>query len=82
MKKILLILLLIVLISAVIIGQKKPLAFVGAKIYTAAGPLITDGVLIIQSSTIIEVGSVDDISIPSDAKVIEAKGKVILPGFH
>lgn len=81
MKKILIMILLTIAISVVTIGQTKPLAFVGAKIYTAAGPIIIDGVLIVKNGKIIEIGSVDEISLPSDAKIINAKGKVIMPGL-
>ncbi|VAX27260.1 FIG01042321: hypothetical protein [hydrothermal vent metagenome] len=81
MKKILIMILLTIAISVVTIGQTKPLAFVGAKIYTAAGPIIIDGVLIVKNGKIIEIGSVDEISLPSDAKIINAKGKVITPGL-
>src|SRR5205085_6573084 len=44
-----------------------------------AGPLIDNGVVLIRNGKIEAVGK--DISIPSDAKVIDATGKVVVPGF-
>ncbi len=57
------------------------MALKGAKIYTAAGPIIANGVLIIQNGKILAVGNADQISIPTGADVQDLKGKVILPGL-
>ena len=42
-----------VLFSSMIIGQTKPVAFVGAKIYTANNLMISNGVLIISDGKIV-----------------------------
>lgn len=82
MKNLFRILLSFLFLSATILtAQEKPLAFKGAKIYTAAGPMITDGVLIVQNGKIIQVGSKNAVNIPADAEIFEMKGKVIMPGF-
>lgn len=81
MKSTIEILILIILFSISSIAQEKPIAIRGAEIYTAAGPQIAEGVLIVKDGKIIEVGSIKDVSIPSDAVIVDAKGKVIMPGL-
>jgi len=61
-------------------AQEKPLAFKGALIYPVTGPPIEKGVLIVQKGRILSVGDATT-SIPSDAEVIDATGKVIIPGI-
>lgn len=73
--------LIYICIASSIMAQEKPVAFQGAKIYTASGPLITNGVLIVQNGKIFEVGSMEEVSIPSDATIIDSKGRVIIPGL-
>jgi len=55
-------------------------AYRASRIYTAEGPPIDDGVLVIQGSTIMAVGSGREVEIPKEAKVIDVKG-VIIPGL-
>lgn len=68
------------LISLVVSAQDKPVAIKGAMIYPIAGAPISDGVLIIHKGKIINVGPAGS-NIPSDATVIDATGKVIMPGL-
>lgn len=49
------------------------------KIYTMAGEVIENGSILIKDGKIAEVGK--DIIAPLDAKVIDAEGRMILPGF-
>jgi hypothetical protein len=51
----------------------------GGRILPGNGPAIENGVILIRNGKIEAVGK--DLSIPSDAKVIDAAGKVIVPGF-
>lgn len=51
----------------------------GGNIYTMTGEIIEDGSILIEDGKIVEVGK--DVVAPLDAKVIEAEGKMILPGF-
>ena len=43
--------------------------------------MIQDGTLVIYKGTILAVGSSDATAIPSDAKIVDAKGKWIMPGL-
>lgn len=61
-------------------AQDKPIAFKGALIYPVTGPPLEKGVLIVQKGRILAVGDATT-SIPSDAEVIDATGKVIIPGI-
>ncbi len=62
-------------------AQEKPHAFVGAKIFTIEGEPIADGTLVVQNGKILAVGSADEVVLPADAEVIDAAGKVIMPGL-
>jgi imidazolonepropionase-like amidohydrolase/Tol biopolymer transport system component len=59
-------------------------ALTGARIVTMAskdGGIIDDGVIVIRGDRIAAVGRRGDIAIPAGAKVIDAAGKTIVPGF-
>lgn len=60
----------------------EPLAIVHARIYPSpdAGQ-IRDGVVLIQDGKIVKVGTRSDISVPQDARVIDARGAVLTAGF-
>lgn len=58
-----------------------PIAIVGARIITAAGPTIDDGVLVVEKTKIVAVGDRKSVKIPDGARVIDATGKTITPGF-
>lgn len=55
------------------------LAIVGGKIIPVKGAPIEGGVILIRGGKIEAVGK--DLTVPVDAKVIDAKGKVVAPGF-
>lgn len=55
------------------------LAITNGKIYTMTGKVIDGGTLLIKDGKIHEVG--EDIAVPKDAKVVDAKGKYVFPGF-
>src|SRR6185437_2789090 len=59
----------------------RPIAYRGARILTAAGAPIDKGVLIVHKGKIVAVGADADTTIPEGAKVIDLKGKVIIPGL-
>lgn len=48
-------------------------------IYTMAGDIIDNGSILIDNGKIVEVGK--DIVAPLDAEVIDAEGRMVLPGF-
>lgn len=55
------------------------LAIKGGKILPVSGPPIEGGAIVIRNGKIEALGK--DIAIPADAKVLEAGGKVIIPGL-
>lgn len=69
---------ILVFASGVAIAQ-KPLAIKGGKIITMAGEPIENGTILLRDGRIIDVGV--DLKIPVEAKVIDATGKVVMPGF-
>lgn len=63
-------------------AQSKPspvTAIVGADIYTVTRGVIRGGVILVQDGKILKVGQ--DVEIPKDATTIDARGKIITPGF-
>jgi imidazolonepropionase-like amidohydrolase len=58
---------------------RKKIAIQAGKIIKIAGADIQDGIILIEDGIIKAVGT--DIEIPWDASVIEAKDKVVMPGF-
>ena len=58
---------------------RAQVAVKGEKVYTMAGQVINDGVVLIKGSQIEKVGAASDITIPADYRVIE--GKVVTPGL-
>ncbi|HOP61620.1 MAG TPA: amidohydrolase family protein [Candidatus Saccharicenans sp.] len=54
-------------------------AIVGAKIVPVTGPVIESGSILIKDGKIVDLGT--NISIPSGAKIIEAKGLIAYPGM-
>ena len=81
MNKFLSLLLVIVLTAAYAAAQDKPTAFVNAKVIPISGPVIDQGVVLIQNGKIVAVGDARTVKLSSDVVVIDAKGKVIMPGI-
>lgn len=71
---------LFLLMTMALKAQETPIAFKGALIHTVAGAPIENGVLVVQKGKIVSVGK-EGSSIPSGATVVDATGKVILPGL-
>src|SRR5690606_26452690 len=71
----------ILFLAAQLFPQTNPIAVKGALIYPISGEPINNGVLIVQDKKIVSVGKADEIEIPNSAEVIDASGKVILPGL-
>ncbi len=64
------------------IAKEAPaIAFKGARIHTATGPVIDRGTLVIHKGKIIAVGDQGDIAIPPGAEVHDVAGKTIIPGL-
>ncbi|WP_206486454.1 amidohydrolase family protein [Thalassotalea sp. G2M2-11] len=57
-------------------------ALVGAKVITMEGEQIfVNGTVLVDGNKIVAVGNVDDVKVPSDAKIIDVSGKTIVPGL-
>ncbi len=80
MKKILL-LLLAWMTCVMVQAQETPVAFVHAHIIPVDGEEIEDGTLLVQNGRVQAVGSFANVSVPSNAQVIDVTGKVIMPGL-
>ena len=59
--------------------QTTPVALVGARVHTAAGPAIENGTIVFQDGVITALGA--DVSPPGDAEVVDLSGMVIMPGM-
>lgn len=58
------------------------IAFVGGQVITMeADKVIPNGIVIVENNIITAVGTADSIIIPDQAKVIDIRGKTILPGL-
>jgi imidazolonepropionase-like amidohydrolase len=67
--------------ATLVSAQEKPLAITGAQIIPIAGEPIARGVLVVQHGKILAVGSADTVKIPAGADVLDATGKVLMPGL-
>lgn len=61
------------------LGPGPLLAITGARILPGNGPAIERGTVLIKGGKIVAVGP--EVAVPSGAKVIDATGKVVTPGF-
>lgn len=78
MKKLMLILWFI--FSALLLpAADETVAIINAKIYTMTGTPIENGVVILKAGTIADIGV--GIQPPAGARVIDASGKIVFPGF-
>ncbi|MFO0930638.1 MAG: amidohydrolase family protein [Gemmataceae bacterium] len=59
---------------------ERPMAFRGATVHPAVGPVIADGVVVVRGGKIVAVGG-PDTTIPDGAQVIDVRGKTIIPGL-
>ena len=69
--------------AALVVGLRAAPAEVVAirhgRILSMAGPEIPDGTVLVKGNTIAAVGR--DVAVPADARVIDARGGVIMPGM-
>ena len=77
--------LLLALISAATcepVSHETTVALVGGQLIDGTGtPAIEDGVLVMQGQRIVAVGPRSEISVPTNARVIDVSGKTIMPGM-
>jgi imidazolonepropionase-like amidohydrolase len=70
----------VLLLSNLALSQDKPLVIKGATLYPISGEPIANGVLIVQHGKITAIGDAS-LSIPADATILDATGKIIMPGI-
>lgn len=81
MKRILWCLLAAVLAAFPVHGQERSLAFVNARIIPISGPVIEQGVLIVQNGKIVAVGDAKTVKIAAGTQTVDLRGKTIMPGL-
>lgn len=69
----------VVLVVAPFAAAQEQLAIKGGRIVPVSRPPVDGGVVLIRDGKITAVGK--DVPIPSDYRVIDAAGKVVVPGF-
>lgn len=62
-------------------AQTKPIAFINAKVIPIVGTPIEQGIVVIQNGKITAIGDASVIKLSSDVTIIDAKGKVLMPGL-
>jgi imidazolonepropionase-like amidohydrolase len=72
---------LVCLLAPGVWAQGRPQAYTGATIIPISGPVIQDGVLVIERGKILAVGARNAVQVPAGAETIDASGKVIMPGL-
>jgi hypothetical protein len=61
------------------IGMAQTIAVQGGKIIPIVGQPVEQGTILIRDGKIVAIGT--DIEIPVDARIVDASGKVVMPGF-
>ncbi len=62
-------------------AAQEPVAFVGATLHPVSGPVIADGVVVIDRGRILDVGPAARVGVPTRARRVDATGKHIVPGL-
>src|SRR5262249_50819079 len=70
-------------ISATIPGSRAAnIALVGGALIDGTGkPPVVDSVVLVKDGRIVKAGSRNEVEIPKNAQVVDARGKTILPGL-
>lgn len=65
------------------VGAQSPetVAYRGARLLTAAGPDVPDGVIVVRDGKIVAVGAAGRVEVPPGARVVDVTGKTITPGL-
>jgi imidazolonepropionase-like amidohydrolase len=75
------------LITALFIGawatvsSAQITAFRGATVYPIGSAAIENSIVLVDGNTFLDVGAEGELDVPSDARVIDVTGRVILPGL-
>jgi imidazolonepropionase-like amidohydrolase len=62
-------------------GQTKPTAFINARIIPVSGPVIEQGILLVQDGKIKAVGDARAVRLSADVEKVDVAGKTIMPGL-
>jgi len=62
-------------------AQQKPVAIKGGKVLTVSHGVIENGVVLFENGKITAVGAAGSVSIPKDARVVDATGMTVYPGL-
>jgi imidazolonepropionase-like amidohydrolase len=62
-----------------LVAQERAVAIRGGTVVTVDGPVIQNGTVVLRGGKIVAVGA--NVSIPSGAEIVEARGKYVLPGL-
>ena len=60
-------------------AKTEVIAIVGGDIHTVTGPVVRQGTILVEDGKILEIGQ--SVKVPEGATIIDAKGKVVTPGF-
>lgn len=63
------------------VAAASPVAYVGATVHPVDGPVLEDGVVVVDGATIQSVGLRSAVAIPPDAVVVDLAGKHLIPGL-
>lgn len=69
----------LVSLSAIASLDAQTVAITGGRVFTVSGQPIENGTVLVRDGRIVQVGA--NVSIPSDARRIDAAGKWVTPGF-
>ncbi|MBC7899389.1 MAG: amidohydrolase family protein, partial [Saprospiraceae bacterium] len=69
------------ILTSAIAAQDRPTAFINARIIPIVGEPIEQGILMVKNGKITAVGDARTVRLSSDVVIIDAKGKVIMPGL-
>jgi imidazolonepropionase-like amidohydrolase len=70
----------LLLATSSLMAQETPVAIRGAKLIPVSGPEIENGVLVVHRGRITAIGG-SGTAIPRNARIIDGKGKVVMPGL-
>jgi len=68
-------------LAGAVFGQSRTLVFRGATVYPVSNPPIENGLIVVENGKIKAVGAEGQVAIPSGATVVDASGKIIIPGL-
>lgn len=68
-------------LSSAAVAQEEILAVVGGTVFDALGNVHEDGAVLVRGERIEAVGEAGEVTIPDDARRVDASGGFVLPGF-